>query len=190
MENAYRPHAGYSIHLHWTYPQGAAKKVSTEVFWQYLHKKTTKYPSQQVISAWLNDCNVTKKQQVTDWMSVTKQKRQLTDWYFFTLAHCFLSSVESSQDLTKRPSELSMWKWQIIGCTFGQHSRTTFAAATTLSVTTTLVVSTLLFSEKKFKNRSTCVRSFELTTANATGRPTPLLSSTSSDSSTYCSRVD
>jgi len=82
MENAYRRHAAYSIHLHWTYPYGAAKKVSTEVFWQYLHKKTTKYPSQQVITAWLNDCNVTKKQQVTDWMSVTKQKRQLTNWYF------------------------------------------------------------------------------------------------------------
>jgi len=107
-----------------------------------------------------------------------------------TLLHCFLSSAENSQDLTKWLSELIMWKWQISGRQFGQHFCTAFISATALSVTTTSVVSMLLFSEKKFKNCSTCIRSSRLAMPNATGRPTPLLSSTSRDNSKCLSRVD
>lgn len=83
-------------------------------------------------------------------------------------------------------SELNTCKWQISGRQFGQHFRTTFTA-TALSVTRTFVIWMPLCSEKKFKNCSTCTGLSSVRTANATGRPTPLPSSTSRVNSMYLS---
>jgi len=78
-----------------------------------------------------------------------------------------------------------MWKWQISGRQFGQHFLTTFISMTPLTVMRTSVICMLLCSEKKFMNCSTSVGSSLDITANATGRPTPLPSSTSRVISTY-----